>query len=971
MLLRFIVQIPRILTNLLVVGCVCLCPEVASPNSFEVKISSQPTVLKAGDSLDRELLGGEDHSYVLELARNEFVHIVVDQQGVDVATVIQGPDGLKSPQIDRPNGTRGKDSFSWIAQTEGRYVFSVRWLDGPKTSGRYSLKVEAIRPARQSDALRIEAERAVSAGSELLLKGDPESLRLCIKKFRDAAKLWKILDDKYEEAIALYGTGFTLRLIGENQEAITDLTRALELLGNDDYGRAITSVALGWPLMYLGDLDGAMKSFDLAFKLALPASSLRVEGIALFGLGWTHALRGDYAAALQRFQESLKLRQQMNDARGEALTLAGIGKVEAFMGNNNRARDYLELALSRLPKSRDTLARGDILSNLGWVSRSLNEDSVALDYFTRALPLRLGDRIGEATTLYGISTISQRLGRFEQSITAIEDALQIIESLRIRGLNQQLRLSYFASIQDYYDFYIYLLMRLDKLRPGQGYSSKALHACERARARVLIDLLAESQIDLRHGVDHSLLAEERRIDEALSAEVARQYQQPNTASHLTSQLPTLARQREVVRAQIREASPRYAAILQPQPLTALQIQKEVLDEQTVLLEYALGEDESYMWLVTPHDVMSYRLPRRSEIEQRANLLNELLRERNRTVPGEVPIEKRNRIAKADTHEMQLRKDLGQVLLGPLEGRVIGKRLLIVAPDALQYLPFGALIEPGTRNSPLIKDHEIVVLPSATTMSVLRTTTRNRPPQPNSVIVFGDPVFDSDDERVARPVQDRKQTKSVALTSLGSTMTPRDAENTQNFPRLLSSRWEASQIVAIAGGEHRKLLLDFDANRSMATGSEISRFRFLHFATHAIVDNKNPELSGIVLTMVDKNGRSQNGFLSSHEIFDLKLPAELVVLSACRTGLGKEFKGEGLIGLTRAFMYAGAARIVVSIWDVDDKPTAELMVRFYRQMFGPNKRQPAAALRAAQLEMLRDPRWHSPYFWGAFMLQGEW
>jgi CHAT domain-containing protein len=176
---------------------------------------------------------------------------------------------------------------------------------------------------------------------------------------------------------------------------------------------------------------------------------------------------------------------------------------------------------------------------------------------------------------------------------------------------------------------------------------------------------------------------------------------------------------------------------------------------------------------------------------------------------------------------------------------------------------------------------------------------------------------------------------------------------------------------MVSAKNRKLFLDFDASRQTAMGDDISRFRFLHFATHAIVDNQHPELSGIVLSMVDKTGRLQNGFLSANEIFDLKLPAELVVLSACRTGLGKEFKGEGLVGLTRAFMYAGAARIVVSIWDVDDKPTSELMVRFYRYMLGPAKLRPAAALRAAQLEMSRDPRWHSPYYWAAFVLQGEW
>ncbi len=964
-------EMPRILTRVLLIAC-CLSLSLSFQISKASEVSSfaQTTSLKLGDSIVRELGGEETHSYILELSANDFVHVVVEQQGADVAVSIQGPTGLKSPEIDRPIGTRGRESFSWIAQAAGQHVLIVRSTQRRTARGSYSLRLETIRPAGQNDALRIAAEQVVTEGEALRGKENPESLRGGIQRLREAVALWKTVGDNYEEAVALYGSGFGLLMVGDNQEAITDLKRALELFGNDVYGRAITSAALGWPLMYLGETDGAMKSFDLALQFARPASSIRVEGVALYGLGWTHVLRREYVPALQRFNDSLKIRRETNDVRGEALTLTGIGKVEALMGNTERARDYLKLALERLPK-RNAFVEGDILSNLGWVSRTLNENTLALDYFTRALPLRRGDQIGEATTLYGISTISQRLGRFEQSIEAIEAALGIIESLRVRGLNQQLRLSYFASIQDYYDFYIFLLMRLDKLRPRQGYDVKALHACERARARGLIDLLAENQINLRHGVDPSLLAEERRIDQELSAEVARQYQQSNNPPVISpSKLSILTAQREAVRARIREASPSYATIVQPKPLTAIEIQREVLDENTVLLEYALGDDESHLWVVTINDVTSYRLPGRTEIEQKASVLNELLRARNQIVRNESPAEKRSRIVNADMRAVAVRKEFGQILIGPLSGRFTGKRLLIVAPGALQYVPFAALIDPASRDS-LIKEHELIVLPSATTMSVLRAAIKNRSAQPNSVIAFGDPVFDSVDERVAQPISSRKRSESREPVAEPSTTTGPTNGTRTNFPRLLSSRWEARQIVTIAGAGSGKLFLDFDANRQTATNSELSRFKVVHFATHAVVDNENAELSGIVLSMVDKTGRSQNGFLSSHEIFDLRIPAELVVLSACRTGMGKEFKGEGLIGLTRAFMYAGAARIVVSIWDVDDKPTAELMIRFYRHMFSPRKLQPAAALRAAQLEMLQDPRWHSPYFWAAFMLQGEW
>jgi tetratricopeptide (TPR) repeat protein len=471
-MILFLFRIFRILTAVTVVTCGCVTISVAfqsltTPSTgSEADTSNQETTLRLGESVDRELPGATIHSYRLELSADQFFRIEVQQLGADVALSIKGPDGTKSPEIDRPNGTRGKEWISWIARSPGPYVLQVWRIDG---HGRYSLKVETIRPVGPDDLLRITAEQAVSEAETLRNKNSAESIRSGIEKFKKAIAIWNTLHDDYEEAVALYGSGFALQTIGENQQAINDFNRALTLLGNDDYSRAFTSVGLGFPLMYLADYEGAMRSFNLALQLSRPAQTVKVEGVALYGLGWTHAFRGEYEAALQRFSESLKLRQDAKDARGEALSLTGIGKVEALMGNKERAQTYLMRALERLPKSKTSpKVEGDILSNLGWVSRSLNENSAALDYFNRALPLRRGDRIGEATTLYGISTISQRLGRFEESIVAIESALEIIESVRTRGLNQQLRLSYFASIQDYYDFYIYLFIRLDKLRQGQG-----------------------------------------------------------------------------------------------------------------------------------------------------------------------------------------------------------------------------------------------------------------------------------------------------------------------------------------------------------------------------------------------------------------------------------------------------------------------------------------------------------------------
>jgi CHAT domain-containing protein len=189
-------------------------------------------------------------------------------------------------------------------------------------------------------------------------------------------------------------------------------------------------------------------------------------------------------------------------------------------------------------------------------------------------------------------------------------------------------------------------------------------------------------------------------------------------------------------------------------------------------------------------------------------------------------------------------------------------------------------------------------------------------------------------------------------------------------RLSLSRHEATAIVRAAPANQSFIALDFRASRETATSSELAKYRIIHFATHGVMDLDHPELSGIVLSMVDENGQSEDGYLRLNEIYNLNLPAELVVLSACQTGIGKQIKGEGLIALTRGFMYAGAARVVASLWKVDDAATAALMTEFYKQMFT-NKLTAAAALTAAQVNISKQKRWESPYFWAGFFLQGEW
>lgn len=283
-----------------------------------------------------------------------------------------------------------------------------------------------------------------------------------------------------------------------------------------------------------------------------------------------------------------------------------------------------------------------------------------------------------------------------------------------------------------------------------------------------------------------------------------------------------------------------------------------------------------------------------------------------------------------------------------------------------------------RPHPLIEAHEIVYLPSASTLAMLRMEHPLRQTNLKEVAVLADPVFSADDIRLAGATHISRPSDQVAAQAerlYGLQRALRDFSAGEaggmRVSRLLGTRWEADQITARVAQEQQMRALDFDANRALATGTALNQFRIVHFATHALINTAHPALSGIVLSLVDEQGRPQDGFLPAADIFNLNFSARLVVLSACQTGLGKTVRGEGLVGMVQSFLYAGASSVAVSLWSQQDQATAELMDKLYQRLLGTQRLTPAAALRAAQLEMLNSGRWPSPYFWAGFTVQGDW
>jgi CHAT domain-containing protein len=778
-----------------------------------------------------------------------------------------------------------------------------------------------------------------------------------------ALLLWNALGDQRGLAITLVAQARLRQRRGEYQEALNRFLAAQRLL--ERIGDTIWEVSslTGLAAVYyqLAEIDQALKHWERALPLLETAGMKNTLVDALMSVGNTYVAAGDDQKALERFERALTLADALGNPRFQSFALRSIGGVYVRRRRAEPARSYLERSLRAQMGLGDRRIEAQIRIDLGDVQELIGDHRLAVASFDHALRLSRAatDPVRQARALFGLADASMGLADLEGARRYSSESLTVIESLRTATDRSDLRTSYLASVHRHYEQQVDILMRMHEAKPRAGFAADAFEAAERARARSLLDNLTQARIELRADVDPDLLKREAAVNKAFDAWAEGQRRSAGRAADATAYRDLEDRYQQI-QAEIRGRSPRYAALTQPRPLTLAAVQKQLLAADTVLLEYALGERRSFLWAVSSNSYATYLLPPQAEIEALSQRVYERLTARLHASGN--ARDRRRQIEQADDEYWREAQHLSEVLLGPVADTIKGKRLLIVADGALQHLPFAALPAPGGSHAriPMVVDHEIVGLPSASVLAALRDETRHRELAAGAVAVIADPVFEADDPRLLG-----------AATRLGVQQAGllRDGSAT-SVPRLAATRQEADAIVAAAPPGTVMKAIDFDASRTTAMNGSLSRYRILHFATHGVFNNDQPGLSGIMLSMFDGHGGAQDGFLRLHDIYSLKLPAELVVLSACNTALGRSIKGEGLVGIVRGFMYAGAKRVVASHWKVDDEATGALMARFYVEMFREN-RSPAAALRQAQLAIQQHERWQSPFYWAAFVLQGEW
>jgi CHAT domain-containing protein/Tfp pilus assembly protein PilF len=824
-----------------------------------------------------------------------------------------------------------------------------------------------------------EAQTLTNLGAIAYFRGENQR---ALEYYEQALPLRRAEGNLQEQALLLSNMGEVFALWGEHQQALDYFRRALpaERAVGDRLREALTLSNIGQVYSDTGQYREALPFFDQAIASARASGNPRIVGRILDNRGAALRDSGERARAIATYEEALALRRTVGDRLGESETLGAMGVVSMQSGDTNKAFEHFTAALALQRAVGSPRKEAATLNNIASLLAQQGEHDAALDALNQSMAIRrrVQDRRGEAESWYGLARVHRLRGALADAASAGNAALDIIEALRTKVVSQEMRASYFATSQEMYAFVIGTLMDLESANPGSGYAAQALQVSERARARTLLDGLVETRAGVRQGLSAELRERERNLQDRINAGAEHQ-SQLLSGSHTAAEadrasrdLAALLTELQELEAEIRASSPRYAALTRPQPLDVREIEARVLDEDTLLLEYALGTERSYLWALTSGSMSSYVLPPRARIDAAVQRLYALLTARNEDRPGDPAPVRRRRIASADADLERAARELGDLLLAPVAQRLIKKRVLVVADAGLQFVPFGVLPDPKDRQ-PLIIGHEVVSSPSASVMAMLREEPRDSA-RGRKVAIIADPVFSGDDPRVRRHVSalvdtagrlaDGAVAREPAVPRSGADV------DSSGFRRLRFSRDEANAIASFMPPADRLDAFDFKASRASVLSADLSQYGIVHFSTHGLLNSTHPELSGLVLSLYDEHGTPQDGFLRLHDIYNLKLNANLVVLSACETALGREIRGEGLIGLARGFMYAGAPRVVASLWSVDDQATSMLMKRFYEGMLV-NGQSPAAALRAAQLSMWQEKRWHTPYYWAAFILQGEW
>lgn len=833
----------------------------------------------------------------------------------------------------------------------------------------------AIKTARKSLELwdsignRIGVGRAYSNLSEFQML--QSSIMEAGESSEMALKIWRELNMPDEEAAALISLGFLEYRKGSWEMCLSFLMQAQSLIdekaepykmGQINGGIAEAFIESGMPEVGLNKSREALENFRAA-------DDPRGVTIMIWDIGKAYYLLGDYAEALKALQQAMDEATAMKDPFVMAICHDFLGRTYGASDDQTRSLLHFELAINLytqignpMEAARTKALMGQLYERQAKIEKARSFYQTALAEFTK-----LADRVNQSAALFALGRLELKSNNLDLAENYLRQSIEVTENIRRVSTSGDLMAAFSATVHDRYESYIECLMRRSLAQSSKNLVVRAFETSELARARSLAELLRTTQTVLVPDIDPNLAEKEKSLRQALKVKenskvalLEKNYTKEELQS-IEVELLTLEKEYQEITQLIRVRYPSYQQVTAPTAWNLRQIQDEVIvDDQTLLLEYSLGLERSYVWAVTKHDLKSYELPPLTQINEAAQKVYNLLKTSAGTTHAD--------------ELAQATRQLSQMVISPVTAELNKSRLIVIADGPLHYIPFQILTFPTAGDQPLVATTEIVNSPSASILGQLRQEAFRKKPPTKTLAAFGDPVFasnyaqrrESDSKSYVAALQDpqderwRQSVRDIEANG--------DSIDPTKIPGLYFAKHELLSLENVAGSQ-TFLATGFDATPEKLKNTDLTEYAILHFATHGILNPKRPENSGLFLSTMTRDGHPQNGFVGLEDIYRLHTPVTLVVLSACQTGLGKDVRGEGLIGLTRGFMYAGASSVVSSLWKVDDEVTAELMKHFYTNMLQRGM-PPAAALRAAQNTIREQPQWRSPYYWAAFTFQGD-
>lgn len=755
--------------------------------------------------------------------------------------------------------------------------------------------------------------------------GDREQSRQLVNA---ALTLWETNGNQYGAARAHLTSAFFDSVAGNFDLAQCHCGKALPVFQRvaDKDNEAVALNILGMVARQSGDMETSLSDYRRARSDFAAVQDELGEAESIIGIGTVLRIKGNYTQLLPLYNRKLDLAERSHNRALVASALLDFATVYQVQRRYGKAYAKFQQALENYRAAGNRYGEGTTLMRLAGLLAERGKDEDALKLLEQALELK--EKNGEVEDVARIEYVRARiylqLNRLENARTEIEKTVAIIEAQRLRISKFDSRAQYFASVHEYYSLYIQTLMMLDRLHPDRGYMQLAFEAAEGSKVRALLDLLANTR-------------ETASCDELLARD-----SDPQLATKFDSEKPERP-----------DGAPARS-------LTLPEVQAEIGDGNTVLLEYALGAEKSYAWVLDGKKISAHELPSAAVIHRSARAFREALI-RPAAREGETVSEYLQRQRSAERVELVRARELGRILLAGLD-LPPHKRVLVVPDGPLQYVPFAALsvTAEGAKPMRFIAQHDLTMLPSASVLAALRKAAAGRAAPTDQIAIFGDPVFQTNESGASAHTGVRLRSHLQRALQ--------DTRGSPYIANLPGSRIEALAIQHIVGPEHTRLALGFNASRESVINGSLAHYRVIHFATHGIVDTRHPEMSGLILSLFNARGERQDGYLRLSDIYNLKLSADLVVLSSCDSALGKDMESEGIIGLPRGFLYAGARSVIATLWKVDDNATAALMKGLYSRMR--RGKSPQTALREAQMDLARDAAYHQPYYWAGFVLEGD-